>query len=38
MVDMARLNTLKSQLLQATDFMPVFEYFMTHFGLVSDSS
>jgi len=32
MVDMARLNTLKSQLLQATDFMAVFEYFMTHFG------
>jgi hypothetical protein len=32
MVDMARLNTLKSQLLQATDFMPVFEHFMTHFG------
>jgi hypothetical protein len=32
MVDMARLNTLKSQLLQATDFMAVFDYFMTHFG------
>jgi len=32
MLDMARLNTLKSQLLQATDFMAVFEYFMTHFG------
>jgi len=35
MVDMARLNTLKSQLLQATDFMPVFEYFivlLTQFG------
>jgi hypothetical protein len=32
MVDIARLNTLKLQLLQATDFMKVFEYFMTHFG------
>jgi hypothetical protein len=32
MVDMSRLDTLKSQLLQATDFLPVFDYFMTHFG------
>jgi len=32
MVDMARLKILKSQLLQATDFMAVLDYFMTHFG------
>ncbi len=32
MVDRARLNTLKLQLRQATDFMAVVEYFMTHFG------
>lgn len=32
MVDMARLAILKSQLLEATDFMAVLDYFMTHFG------
>lgn len=32
MVDLTRLATLKTQLLEATEFLPVFDYFMTHFG------
>jgi hypothetical protein len=31
-MDLALLSTLKEKLIQATDFTPVFEYFMDHFG------